>query len=118
MILRKSKKVNKLVFVFIGMEWTSTIILTTIGIRLFVGLPIAVTQQKSIGKLQLLQPEMKELATNLARETSIAVKLYNWDKRRANSAFKKSVICLVTRRNYNCIVFLNIILPLISKTVV
>lgn len=73
------------------MDWTSTILLTTLGIRLFVGLPIAVFQQKSIAKLENLQPELKQLAADIGRETSIAVKLYNWDARKAKRTFLASV---------------------------
>jgi len=73
------------------MDWTTSIIAATLGIRLLVGLPLAVFQQKSMAKLENLQPQFKQLATDLGRETSIAEKIYNWNERKARSAFKASV---------------------------
>jgi len=56
-----------------------------------IGLPVAISQHKSMAKLENLQPEFKQLAADLARETSIATQTYKWDEKKANSAFKSSV---------------------------
>ncbi|CAG7731043.1 unnamed protein product [Allacma fusca] len=79
-----------------GLAWAPTIVLTTMGLRFLMGLPLAVTQEKSLGRLVNLKPEFQKLGTDLAREVAIAKKLYNWDDKKANFEFKKSF-----KKHYN-----------------
>jgi len=60
-------------------------------IRIVIGLPIAVTQQKTIAKLENLQPQMKELADELKKETGYAIRKFGWDEKVAKRQFTKSV---------------------------
>jgi len=73
-----------------GMDWATTIVLSTIGIRLLVALPLGIIQQKSLATLENLQPQIKSMTAELARETSIATKIYKWSESKAKTSFRRS----------------------------
>jgi len=73
-----------------GVTWIQTIVLGTIAIRLFFAFPLSIVQQKSLARLESLQPELKQLVEDLKREVFIATKIYKWNERTANSTFRRS----------------------------
>jgi len=72
------------------MSWIGAVLCGTFLIRTFVGLPIAVFQQKSVAKLESLKPEFQKLGNDLKMETAIAVKKFGWDEKTARTRFKRS----------------------------
>ena len=44
-----------------------------------------------MAKIELLQPEMKELCKQLAGETAVAIKKFDWDKKHAKRMYDRSV---------------------------
>ncbi|CAL8106620.1 unnamed protein product [Orchesella dallaii] len=72
------------------MSWVGAVLCGTFLIRAFVGLPIAVVQQKSVAKLESLKPEFQKLGNDLKRETAIAVKKFGWDEKTARTRFTRS----------------------------
>jgi len=76
---------------FTGMSWIQTIFIGTVVIRLLVGIPIAVSQQKALAKLEDLQPRFKKLAEDLKAETGLAIRTFGWDEKTAKRQFIKSV---------------------------
>lgn len=80
-------------FFFSGMTWISTIILGTFLIRASVGVPVAIAQNKSLARLEMLKPELKALTDDLKRETAMAVQKFKWDEKTTRRQFTKSVSC-------------------------
>lgn len=78
-----------------GLPWWATIICTTIMMRGCVTVPLAIYQNYIMAKLEFVKLEMDSIAKELTKETSIAVKMYNWDEKTARITFKRSVIFCV-----------------------
>jgi membrane protein insertase Oxa1/YidC/SpoIIIJ len=76
---------------FAGVTWVQFIIGTTIITRLLTGLPVAIAQQRAIKRLELIQPQLKDLAEELKKETGFAIKKFGWDESTAKKQFMKSV---------------------------
>lgn len=74
-----------------GLPWWASIICSTVMLRSSITLPLAVYQNYIIAKLEMIKLEMDDIAKELKKETSIAVKMYNWDERTARITFKRSV---------------------------
>lgn len=74
-----------------GLPWWATIITTTILLRTFITLPLAVYQNYIMAKVKNLHLEMPAIVKELKRETAIAIKMFNWDERTAKRQYKKSV---------------------------
>lgn len=74
-----------------GLTWITTIISGTVLIRMLVGLPVSVIQQKATGRLESLKPEIMNLTAELRRETALAIKKFNWDEKTARRQYTKSV---------------------------
>jgi inner membrane protein COX18 len=74
-----------------GLPWWATVICTTVMLRSCVTVPLAIYQSYIVAKLENVKLEMDEIAKELKKETSIAVKMYNWDERTARIAFKRSI---------------------------
>jgi len=99
-----------------GLMWAPTIVAVTFGVRLLVGMPITILQQKSIFRLEKLKPEIMKLQSDIMRESFIAKKTYNWDDRRTAAvsaqAFKKHFRSLVEQ--HNCHPFRGLALSLLQ----
>lgn len=85
-----------------GLSWWSTIILTTITLRLMM-LPLIVYQQYILAKYENLLPEIKNISIELKKEVDLAVKMFKWNKNVAKREyvknFKKHVNSLIIRDN-------------------
>lgn len=76
---------------FLPCPWWATIVLTTVGIRCVVTFPFLIYQNYISARYTNLQPEIKQLAEELKKETAVAVKIYGWNERQARFAFNKSL---------------------------
>ncbi|XP_056648698.1 cytochrome c oxidase assembly protein COX18, mitochondrial isoform X1 [Diorhabda sublineata] len=74
-----------------GLPWWATIVCTTVLLRTCVTLPLAVYQNYILAKLHNLQLEMPAIVEELKKETSIAVKMYNWDEKKAKMVYNRSI---------------------------
>lgn len=74
-----------------GLPWWATIIGTTVFLRGCVTLPLSLYQQYILAKLEEVKLEMDDIAEELKKEISIAVRMYKWDEKTARTAFKASV---------------------------
>lgn len=74
-----------------GLPWWASIICSTFFLRSAITFPLAVHQQHVLARLENVKKELPAIADELRRETSIAVKMYNWDEKTAKAAFKRSV---------------------------
>ncbi|XP_023015149.2 cytochrome c oxidase assembly protein COX18, mitochondrial [Leptinotarsa decemlineata] len=74
-----------------GLPWWGTIIGTTILLRTCVTVPLAVYQYYILAKLENLKLEMPAIAKELQMETAVAIKLYNWDEKKARLTFNSSI---------------------------
>uniref|UniRef100_A0AAG5D0X9 Mitochondrial inner membrane protein COX18 n=1 Tax=Anopheles atroparvus TaxID=41427 RepID=A0AAG5D0X9_ANOAO len=88
---------------FTGLPWWATIILTTIGLRTVVTLPLAIYQNKILVRLEKISLEMPELIKELKLETAYAIKKFNWTEKEArimyNHSLKKQWNKLIVREN-------------------
>lgn len=80
-----------------GIPWWLTIVLTTSALRLAVTFPLTVYQHIVLAKFQNLQPEIEKLAVELGRETSAAVKMFDWDQKYAQHMYKRSLKKQITK---------------------
>ncbi|XP_040155088.1 cytochrome c oxidase assembly protein COX18, mitochondrial isoform X3 [Anopheles arabiensis] len=86
-----------------GLPWWATVILTTVGLRTLVTLPLAVYQNKILARLEQISLEMPELIKELKAETAYAMKKFNWTEKEArimyNHSLKKQWNNLIVREN-------------------
>lgn len=74
-----------------GLPWWATVILTTVGLRTLVTLPLAVYQNKILARLEQISLEMPELIKELKAETAYAMKKFNWTEKEARIMYNHSV---------------------------
>ena len=70
-----------------GLHWCSSIVLSTVILRILVTLPIYINQVKSNVKYQMYLPMFTTLYKKLAEEVDEAAKKNNWDKKTAKQHF-------------------------------
>ena len=74
-----------------SLPWWSTIVLTCVGLRCVITLPLAVYQNKLITKIELLQPTLKELTEALKHRVTVESRRQGLSSQAANKVFKKKV---------------------------
>lgn len=74
-----------------GLPWWATIILSTVGLRTLVTLPLAVYQNKILARLEQISLEMPELVKELKTETAFAMKKFNWSENEARTMYNRSL---------------------------
>lgn len=74
-----------------GLPWWATIVLTTVGLRTLVTLPLAVYQNKILTRLEQISLEMPEIVKELKAETAFAMKKFNWTEKEARIMYNHSV---------------------------
>ncbi|XP_041362241.1 cytochrome c oxidase assembly protein COX18, mitochondrial-like [Gigantopelta aegis] len=88
---------------FTGLPWWASILFTTFMLRTVITLPLAVHAMKVIAKVEMLQPEIKDLSKELKKEVAMAVKKFGWEQPRArktyNATMKKLIRDLYVRDN-------------------
>lgn len=73
------------------LPWWSTIVLSCVGLRSLVTLPLGVYQNKLVAKIELLQPTLKELSEALKHRVTIECRRKGLPSQQANKLFKKQV---------------------------
>lgn len=73
------------------LPWWCTIIVTCIGLRSVITLPLAIHQNKLLTKIELLQPTLKELTEALKHRVTIECRSKGMSSQAANNIFKKKV---------------------------
>ena len=76
---------------FTHLPWWCTIVLTCVGLRSFITLPLAVHQNKLITKIELLQPTLKELTEALKHRVTVESRSKGLSAEAANKVFKKQL---------------------------
>ncbi|XP_073446550.1 cytochrome c oxidase assembly protein COX18, mitochondrial isoform X2 [Dendrobates tinctorius] len=74
-----------------GLPWWVTIMCTTIVLRTAVTLPLSVYQMHILGKVEKLQPEIKDLAKELQYEVAVYGKQQGWSDKVAKFHFRKNM---------------------------
>jgi mitochondrial inner membrane protein COX18 len=74
-----------------GLPWWSTIILSTVLLRGFITLPLAIYQNKVLAKVEKLKDEMPAIVKELKAETALAIQRFQWDENQAKAAFNRSI---------------------------
>lgn len=75
-----------------GMPWWSTIILSTVLLRGFITMPLALYQNKILAKVEkIATEEMPKLVKELKMETAVAVKKFNWTEQQAKVMYTRSL---------------------------
>ncbi len=77
------------------LPWWCTIVLTCVGLRTVITLPLAVHQNKLITKIELLQPTLKELTEALKHRVTVESRNKGLSSETANKVFKKQVPVLL-----------------------
>ncbi|XP_073494086.1 cytochrome c oxidase assembly protein COX18, mitochondrial isoform X1 [Phyllobates terribilis] len=78
-----------------GLPWWVTIMCTTIVLRTAVTLPLSVYQMHILGKVEKLQPEIKNLAKELQYEVAVYGKQQGWSDKVAKFHFRKNMKRLI-----------------------
>ncbi|GLG96515.1 uncharacterized protein GBIM_03473 [Gryllus bimaculatus] len=73
------------------MPWWATIVMTTVVLRTTVTFPLALYQNYILAKLDILQLQLKEISKEMGRETSLAVKKFNWTEKQAKAVYIRSM---------------------------
>ncbi|GLG96518.1 Uncharacterized protein GBIM_03473 [Gryllus bimaculatus] len=81
------------------MPWWATIVMTTVVLRTTVTFPLALYQNYILAKLDILQLQLKEISKEMGRETSLAVKKFNWTEKQAKAVYIRSV-CIVVEISF------------------
>ena len=76
---------------YTGLPWWATIPLTVFMVRTFVTLPMLVYATRNAAKLELLQPEIKQLVADLNVEVNMARKKHEWTEHMARLQFQANV---------------------------
>ena len=86
-----AQKVFEYVHDVTGLPWWASILFTTFTLRTVITLPLAVHAMKVIAKVEMLQPEIKDLSTELKKEVALAVKKFGWQQPRARKMYNATV---------------------------
>jgi len=74
-----------------SLPWWGTVLLTTVTLRTFVTFPLIIYQNHVMARLENLQPEIKEIAMALKKETDMAVRMYNLSEKEAKNMYRRSL---------------------------
>lgn len=74
-----------------GLPWWASIIFTTIVLRSSITLPLAIYQNYILAKVNNLSTEINHIVKELKKETTIAMKNYNWTEKYARAVYNRSV---------------------------
>ncbi|XP_076025831.1 cytochrome c oxidase assembly protein COX18, mitochondrial [Genypterus blacodes] len=79
-----------------GLPWWASIMVSTLGVRTLVTLPLAAYQMIIISKVEALQAEIGELARRLRYEVSLRARERDWTEKQSRFQFKKNLRRLVS----------------------
>ena len=74
-----------------GLPWWASLAVTTIMLRTLVTLPLSIYASFITVRIERLQPELKELAKQLAGEVAMATRKFSWKQVTAKRHFKRNV---------------------------
>lgn len=74
-----------------GLTWGSTIVLTSLALRVAVTLPLAVYQHHVLARFANLDREMAGIAQELKRETMQATRMFNLTEKQARLLYKRNL---------------------------
>lgn len=74
-----------------GLSWCTTIIVTSLALRVLITLPLAVYQSHIIARLKRLNSEIAQIAQELKGETTLAVKAFKLTEKQAKLLYRRSV---------------------------
>ncbi|CAN7993956.1 unnamed protein product [Ixodes hexagonus] len=74
-----------------GLSWCTTIVVTSLALRIVVTLPLAVYQSHIIARLANLNGEIAQIANELKGETALAVRMFKLDEKQAKYLYRKSL---------------------------
>uniref|UniRef100_V5HSF7 Uncharacterized protein n=1 Tax=Ixodes ricinus TaxID=34613 RepID=V5HSF7_IXORI len=74
-----------------GLSWCTTVVATSLALRIVVTLPLAVYQSHIIARLANLDKEIAQIAHELRGETARAVRMYNLDEKQAKYLYRRSL---------------------------
>src|SRR5581483_6498064 len=81
-----------------GLPWWTTILISTVLLRVFLTVPIAIVQQKSVAKMLKVQPQIMEIFEKLKHEVVREVK-------KRNGTYEEFQLELTKRVGYNDKIF-------------
>uniref|UniRef100_G3MSR9 Membrane insertase YidC/Oxa/ALB C-terminal domain-containing protein n=2 Tax=Amblyomma TaxID=6942 RepID=G3MSR9_AMBMU len=73
-----------------GLSWGTTIVVTSLALRVVVTLPLAVYQHHVLARFANLDREMAGIVQELKRETTQAVRMFNLNEKQARYLYKKN----------------------------
>ncbi|XP_003738225.1 cytochrome c oxidase assembly protein COX18, mitochondrial [Galendromus occidentalis] len=86
-----------------GLPWWASIVISTIGIRVFVTFPLAIYSEANLAKLASLEPEAREINQILKEDTVLAKHKFNLTEQQATKLYrinlKKQMGLLIERNN-------------------
>lgn len=74
-----------------GLPWWATIITTTLAIRMFITLPLALYQHYIFAKIEMLNYEMEHIIKNVKRENIRLMQEFNWPEEYSKIACKRAI---------------------------
>ncbi|XP_041979108.1 cytochrome c oxidase assembly protein COX18, mitochondrial [Aricia agestis] len=74
-----------------GLNWSATIVFSTILVRAGVTLPLAIYQNKILAKVENITLELKDMAKEMKMETAMAKKSFNLTDKQAFLLFRRSM---------------------------
>lgn len=74
-----------------GLSWGSTIVATSLALRVVITLPLSVYQHHVLARFANLDREMADIAQELKRETAQAVRMFNLNEKQAFYLYKRSL---------------------------
>ncbi|XP_037517535.1 cytochrome c oxidase assembly protein COX18, mitochondrial [Rhipicephalus sanguineus] len=74
-----------------GLSWGSTIVLTSLALRVAVTLPLAVYQHHVLARFANLDREMAGIAQELKRETMQATRMFNLTEKQARHLYRRNL---------------------------
>ncbi|XP_046859433.1 cytochrome c oxidase assembly protein COX18, mitochondrial-like [Xenia sp. Carnegie-2017] len=86
-----AQNVLETIHIYTHLPWWSTIVLSCVGLRSLVTLPLGVYQNKLVAKIELLQPTLKELSEALKHRVTIECRRKGLPSQQANKLFKKQL---------------------------
>lgn len=90
-----AKTVLETVHSLTGLPWWASIALTTITLRTLVTLPLMIFSLNVTAKIELLQPEIKQLSQELTNEIKLAQAKFQWSQKLALYHYKINVCCIL-----------------------
>ncbi|XP_058459172.1 cytochrome c oxidase assembly protein COX18, mitochondrial [Malaya genurostris] len=85
------------------LPWWASIVVSTVLVRSFITLPLAIYQNKIIARLEKITIEMSDIVKELKRETAMAIKKFGWTEQETkimyNHSLNKQWNNLIVREN-------------------